>query len=92
MCNLYNITKGPQAILDFTQAVKNRAGNLEGGKVWPDYAAPMVRAGDDGERELVTARCGMPSPKFALEGKKTDKGVTQHPQREVAALAPLAGR
>ena len=76
MCNLYNVTKGPSAILEFTRAMKNRAGNLEGGKVWPDYAAPIVRTGEDGERELVTARWGMPSPKFALEGKKTDKGVT----------------
>ena len=76
MCNLYSITKGPQAILEFTRSMHNRAGNLEGGKIYPDYAAPIVRVGEDGERELVTARWGMPSPKFALEGKKVDKGVT----------------
>jgi hypothetical protein len=32
MCNLYNITKGPSAILEFTRAFTNNAGNLEPGK------------------------------------------------------------
>lgn len=30
----------------------------------------------DGERALVMARWGLPSPQFALKGKKTDPGVT----------------
>jgi putative SOS response-associated peptidase YedK len=34
-----------------------------------------VREGRDG-RELVRARWGMPSPAFALEGRKVDRGVT----------------
>jgi len=34
-----------------------------------------VREGPDG-RELLLARWGMPSPVFALKGKKTDPGVT----------------
>jgi hypothetical protein len=28
MCNLYSITKGPQAIRDFTRAVRDTIGNL----------------------------------------------------------------
>ena len=44
--------------------------------IFPDYAAPIVRTGSDGVRELAMARWGMPSPAFALEGKKVDKGVT----------------
>jgi hypothetical protein len=32
MCNLYSITKGPSAILEFTRAFTNTAGNLEIGK------------------------------------------------------------
>jgi putative SOS response-associated peptidase YedK len=45
--------------------------------VYPDYQAPIVRL-KPGTRvaELATARWGMPSPKQALEGKKTDPGVT----------------
>lgn len=43
--------------------------------VFPDTAAPIVRV-IDGARELALARWGMPSPKMALEGKKTDPGVT----------------
>jgi putative SOS response-associated peptidase YedK len=75
MCNLYNITQGPQAILDFTRAMASRVGNMEPGKVYPDYAAPIVRV-NSGERELVKARWGMPTPPKFLEGKKTDSGVT----------------
>lgn len=76
MCNLYNITKGPQAILEFTRSMVNHTGNLEPGKVYPDYAAPIVRRGENGERELAKARWGMPTPPKFLESKKTDPGVT----------------
>jgi hypothetical protein len=41
----------------------------------PDYAAPIVR-NQPGGRELTMARWGMPSPVFALKGKKCDPGVT----------------
>ena len=76
MCNLYSITKGQQAIRQFTGAMHDRTGNmppLPG--IYPDYAAPTVRNTADG-RELMMARWGMPSPLFALQGKKSDPGVT----------------
>ncbi|SMC92351.1 Putative SOS response-associated peptidase YedK [Fulvimarina manganoxydans] len=77
MCNLYSITKGQQAIREFTKATRDRAGNLPPlPGVFPDYEAPIVRTADDGERELTMMRWGMPSPQFALKGKKTDSGVT----------------
>lgn len=77
MCNLYSVTKGQDAIRQFTRALHDLAGNLPPQpSVYPDYAAPIVRNGPDGFRELVTARWGMPSPAFALEGKKVDRGVT----------------
>jgi putative SOS response-associated peptidase YedK len=76
MCNLYSITKGPQAIRDFTRAMRGDVGNmppLPG--VFPDYFAPIVRNASDG-RELVMARWGMPSPLATLKGRKSDPGVT----------------
>ena len=76
MCNLYSHTKGPQAIREMTQAAFDLTGNLPPQPgIFPDYSAPIVRNRPDG-RELAMARWGMPSPKFALEGKKTDPGVT----------------
>ena len=77
MCNLYSMTKGQQAIRELSGAMHDLTGNLPllpG--IFPDYAAPIVRTAADGVRELVTARWGMPSPVFALQGKKVDKGVT----------------
>lgn len=77
MCNLYSLTKGQQAIREMARAMRDRAGNLPSMPgIFPDYRAPIVRTGEDGERELVTARWGMPSPAFALQGRKTDPGVT----------------
>lgn len=77
MCNLYSQTKGQQAIIELTRAMRDRTGNLPPMPgIYPDYAAPIVRTGDDGVRELVMARWGMPSPQFALKGRATDSGVT----------------
>jgi putative SOS response-associated peptidase YedK len=76
MCNLYSITKGPQAIRDFTRAMNGDVGNmppLPG--VFPDYFAPIVRDAAEG-RKLVMARWGMPSPFEILKGKNRDPGVT----------------
>jgi putative SOS response-associated peptidase YedK len=65
MCNLYNVTKGPQAILEFTRAMINDAGNLEPGDIYPDYPAPIVRQVGEA-RTLTRARWGMPSSRKAL--------------------------
>ncbi|WGJ14961.1 SOS response-associated peptidase [Methylocapsa sp. D3K7] len=76
MCNLYSVTKGQQAIREFTGAMRDTTGNLPPlSGIFPDYAAPIVRNHPDG-RELTMARWGMPSPVFALKGKKSDPGVT----------------
>ena len=76
MCNLYSLTKGQQAILELARAMMDRTGNLPPMPgIFPDYAAAIVRTGNGG-RELAMARWGMPSPVFAIEGKKTDPGVT----------------
>lgn len=77
MCNLYSVTKGQQAIIELSRAMRDTTGNLRPMTgVFPDCPAPIVRTGADGVRELVKARWGMPSPVFALQGRKVDKGVT----------------
>jgi putative SOS response-associated peptidase YedK len=76
MCNLYSYTKGQAAIRELANAMHDRTGNLPVmPSIFPDYRAPIVRNAPDG-RELILARWGMPSPIFALEGKKSDPGVT----------------
>jgi putative SOS response-associated peptidase YedK len=77
MCNLYSITKGPQAIRDFARAMRDRTGNLPPiPGVFPDYFAPIARNAPDGVRELTMARWGMPSPQSVLKGRSSDPGVT----------------
>ncbi len=76
MCNLYSVTKGQQAIRELAGAMRDRTGNLPPlSSIFPDYAAPIVR-NQPGGRELTMGRWGMPSPVFALKGKKSDPGVT----------------
>jgi len=44
MCNLYSVTKGPQAIRDAARAMRDLTGNLQPlYGVFPDYPAPIVR-------------------------------------------------
>lgn len=74
MCNLYSLTKGPQAILELTRAMTSHVGNLAPGDVYPDYPAPIVRESSNG-RELARARWGMPTPPSFLKGQH-DPGVT----------------
>ena len=76
MCNLYSLTRGQAAIREIARAMVDRTGNLPPlPGIFPDTEAPIVRNGEEG-REMVLARWGMPSPAFALEGRKTDPGVT----------------
>jgi len=77
MCNLYSMTTGPQAIIDFVgQVRRNLVGNLQPlPGIFPDCEAPILRNSALG-RELAMARWGMPSPGFALKDRKSDPGIT----------------
>ena len=67
MCNLYSATTNQEAIRGLFRVDRDLAGNLPPlPGIYPDYAAPIVRLGADGARELATARWGMPSSKQAL--------------------------
>ena len=75
MCNLYSLTKGQQAIREFTRAARDSAGNLPPlPAIFPDAMAPVVRNGPDGMRELTMLRWGMPTPPAFVKG--IDRGVT----------------
>lgn len=52
----------------------DRAGNLEQKPIYKDGIGAIIRHSPDG-LELVKARWGMPSPKFALKTER-DPGVT----------------
>lgn len=76
MCNLYSARRSQSEILELSGAMRDNSGNLPPISVYPDYAAPIVRTGADGIRELTMARWGMPTPPAYLEGKRVDKGIT----------------
>lgn len=62
MCNLYSITTSQAAIIAFTRALRDHAGNLPPlPGIFPDYKAPVVRNAPDGVRELAMLRWGMPT-------------------------------
>lgn len=77
MCNLYNVAASREEVMQFTGAVRDLAGwNEPSLDVYPDRMAPIVRIGVDGEREMVRATWGMPTPPVYLKGRNYDPGVT----------------
>ncbi|MBB4017411.1 putative SOS response-associated peptidase YedK [Chelatococcus caeni] len=75
MCNLYNVRSNREAILDLTRGMVDRSGwNEPSRDIYPGTLAPVVRVGADGEREMVMATWGMPSPPAFI--KNYDPGVT----------------
>ena len=63
MCNLYSLTKGQQAIVEATRAMRDKTGNLPPlPGIYPDTMAPVVRTAPDGKRELIMMRWGFPPP------------------------------
>lgn len=76
MCNLYSLVKTRDEIQGLVKALRDITGNqppLPG--IFPDYEAPIVR-NQDGERIIANARWGLPSPPFSLQGRNSDKGIT----------------
>ena len=63
MCDLYNVTTTTKAMRDFVRALRDRAGsNQPSARCVSNYRAPVIRAADDGEPELVMLSWGMPTP------------------------------
>ena len=87
MCNLYSQTRGQDALRALFAPdpgtpgpVEDRLGNLPPlPAIYPDQMAPVLRHDHGGRgagRVLAMARWGLPTPPMYLEGKKTDRGVT----------------
>jgi putative SOS response-associated peptidase YedK len=63
VCNLYSETRNQDAIRALFRASHDRTGNLPlFPAIFPDQMAPIVRNANEGGRELVLARWGMPGP------------------------------
>jgi putative SOS response-associated peptidase YedK len=76
MCNLYSLRAGPDELRKFFGAERDELGNLEPKPgTFPDYAAPVFH-GRGGVPTLSLMRWGLPSPAFALKGRKAEPGVT----------------
>ena len=59
MCNLYSMTRAPEAVLRLFGVSHNRAATIDGkAAIFPGYVAPVVRKAPDGERELVNLNWG----------------------------------
>lgn len=76
MCNLYQQMRSHDEVRAFARFIRGGSNLPPAPGIYPDHAAPIIRTGSDGVRELVTARWGMPSPAFALQGRTVDRGVT----------------
>lgn len=90
MCNLYSQTRSQDAMRYLFETglrdpespgegavIEDVTGNLPPMPgIYPDDPAPILRHGAAGGLHLAKARWGMPSPSFALVGKRTDPGIT----------------
>lgn len=63
MCNLYSMTRTPEAIRRLFRIAHNRAASVEPrDAIFPGHIAPVVRLAGDGERELTTMSWGFVLP------------------------------
>jgi putative SOS response-associated peptidase YedK len=86
MCNLYSLTKGQATIRDWFRARHDRTGNLPlFPGIFPDQMAPIVRAGSDGERELVLAPGDAGGPAAAPPGPLATPSLVEARNKNVGA-------
>ena len=63
MCNLYSMTKAPEAVLRLFRVGHNRAAGFEPkDAIFPGRSAPIVRRAADGENELAVMSWGFVLP------------------------------
>ena len=73
MCNLYSMTRVPEAVRHLFGVAHNRAAAFDPAPaIFPGYVAPIVRRASDGERELVTMNWGF----MLLQKERAPRRVT----------------
>jgi putative SOS response-associated peptidase YedK len=71
LCNLYSLTKVPEAVRRLFRVSSNRAATYESrDAIFRGHAAPVVRRTEDGDRELVELSCGFVLPEPGKEPKR----------------------
>lgn len=76
MCNLWSLNKTREEVRNLIRALRDLTSNKPPQYgVYPDYEAGVVRM-ENGERIIASARWGLPSPPFALQGRNSDPGIT----------------
>lgn len=79
------------AIRAAAKAMRDLTGNLAPMPgIFPDYPAPIICTGDDGVRELVMARWGMPSPAQVIFEATSARRQTARLGRQQCCSAPSA--
>jgi putative SOS response-associated peptidase YedK len=90
MCNLYSLTKGQQAIREFTRATRDTTGNLPPMPgIFPDMTAPIIRATREGERVIEMMRWGFPPPENLGKAPVTNIRNTSSPYWRTWLRAPF---
>ncbi|MBV9511957.1 MAG: SOS response-associated peptidase [Caulobacteraceae bacterium] len=74
MCNLYAIMESRAEVARAARTMRDRNNNQPPQPgVYPDYPAPVIVIGEDGQREMRDLRWGMPSSKQALLKAATER-------------------
>jgi putative SOS response-associated peptidase YedK len=73
MCNLYAMMRGRAEVAALMRALDRNNNQPPQPGVYPDYAAPVIVAGEDGRREMRDMRWGMPSPRQVVHEAATKR-------------------
>lgn len=67
MCNLYAMMRSRAEAATAAEAMRDRNNNQPPSPgIYPDYPAPVVLMGEDGQREMRDMRWGLPSPDWVV--------------------------
>ena len=82
MCNLYAMMRSRAEVASLAGAMRDRNNNQPPQPgIYPDYPAPVILRGDDGQREMRDMRWGLPTPPKYLEKeaiKRRDKLIAKN--------------
>ena len=77
MCNLYSMTRAPEAVRHLFRVADNPATMFKSlNAIFPGYEAPVLRYAEDGEREMVMMHWGF----MLLQVGKAPRRVTAEPR------------